>query len=59
MRYPESQPILIGAVTMGDLWQFGRLDRTARWIIEDINSYRVPEDLETLLRILIASFDAK
>lgn len=59
MRYPESQPILIGAVTMGDLWRFGRLDRTARWIIEDINSYRVPEDLETLLRILIASFDAK
>lgn len=56
---PESQPILIGAVTMGGLWRFGRLDRTARWLIEDINSYRVPEDLETLLRILIASFDAK
>ncbi|WNZ23996.1 hypothetical protein HJG54_14780 [Leptolyngbya sp. NK1-12] len=52
----EQQPVLIGAVTIGDLWRFGRLDRHTKSIAEDINSYRVPEDLEMLLRILIAVF---
>ncbi|QYO62448.1 hypothetical protein [Leptolyngbya sp. 7M] len=52
----EQQPVLIDAVTIRDLWRFGRLERQAKSITEDINSYRVPEDLEMVLRILIAVF---
>jgi type I site-specific restriction endonuclease len=47
------QPIIIGAVTMGDLWRFGMLDRQQQQIAEDIGSFRVPEDLDPILRILI------
>lgn len=52
----EIQPVLTGAVTIGDLWRFGQLDRREKKISEDINSYRVPEDLDMLLRKLIAAF---
>lgn len=46
-------PILSGAVTTGDIWKFGQFHRTEKQIVQDINLYRVPADLETLLRILI------
>jgi hypothetical protein len=49
----EQQPLLVGAVTVGDSWRFGTLDRTTQMITEDTGSYRVPEDLEPLLRRLI------
>ncbi len=46
-------PIIYGAVTTGDIWKFGQFKRTEKQIVQDINLYRVPADLETLLRILI------
>ncbi len=49
------QPVLIGAVSTGTIWQFGRLDRTAKLFEQGINSYRVPEDLDPLMRILVAA----
>ncbi len=49
----EEQPKLIGAVTIGELWRFGVLDRVEKQISEDIIGYRVPSDLETVLRLLI------
>lgn len=48
-----NQPILIGAVTTGFIWKFGRLDREQKHFQEGLDSYRVLEDLEPLLRILI------
>jgi hypothetical protein len=48
------QPQLIGSVTTGIIWQFGRLDRATKTIEQGLNSYRVPEDLESILRILVA-----
>lgn len=39
---------LIGAVTTGDIWQFGSYHPTMMTIIQDTNLYRVPADLETL-----------
>lgn len=45
---------LYGAVSMGNVWQFGILDRQARQVAQDFNLYRVPADVEQLLRILIA-----
>ena len=46
-------PIIYGAVTTGDIWKFGQFNRKEKQIVQDINLYRVPADLETLLRILI------
>ncbi|MBT9316107.1 hypothetical protein [Leptothoe spongobia] len=44
---------IYGAVTMGSLWVFGVLDRGAKLITQDIGSYRVPDDLEDLVRVLV------
>ena len=47
-------PILYGAVSIGNVWQFGTLEREQKHITQDLNLYRVPADLEDLLHILIA-----
>src|SRR6476661_7852955 len=49
----ESQAVLSGAVTIGDTWRFGRLDRQNHQITQDLALYRVPDDLEQLTQILI------
>lgn len=49
----EEQAILHGAVTIGDVWRFGRLDTQNHQVIQDITLYRVPDDLEHLISILI------
>jgi hypothetical protein len=45
--------MLQGAVSTGDIWQFGILHRQKRQIQQGLTLYRVPDDLETLMRILI------
>jgi hypothetical protein len=49
----SDQPLLKGAISTGNIWQFGQFDRQSRAITQDIDLYRVPADLEDLLRILI------
>ncbi len=49
----EEQAILHGAVTIGDVWRFGRLDTQNHQVIQDITLYRVPDDLEQLISIVI------
>jgi hypothetical protein len=49
----EDFPLLYGAVSTGQVWQFGILDRQRKLVIQDFNLYRVPADLESLLRSLI------
>lgn len=51
---PSDNPTLYGAVSMGNIWQFGILHRQTKQILQDINLYRVPADLEELVRILVA-----
>lgn len=51
---PSSQPILVGAISTGTIWQFGALDRTKKHFQQSINSYRIPEDIEEIMRILVA-----
>ena len=51
------QSMLYGAVTTGDIWKFGQLDRSEKRIVQDINLYRVPADFENLMRILVAILD--
>lgn len=54
----SDQPVLIGAVSTGTIWQFARLARQEKQIIQGLNSFRVPEDLEALMRILVSALSA-
>ena len=45
---------LYGAVSMGRIWQFAVLDRAHKKVIQDLELYRVPGDLEVLMSILVA-----
>jgi len=48
-----ANPLLYGAVTTGEDWKFGIFYRQERQIVEDLKLYRVPEELETLMRIIL------
>ena len=50
----DESPLFYGAVSVGDVWQFGVLDRETKMIFHDINLFRVPADLNGLLRVLMA-----
>jgi hypothetical protein len=49
----DSPEVLYGAVTMGDVWVFGKLERTRYTITRDIGSYALPDDLEDLVKIIV------
>ncbi|MEC4813150.1 MAG: hypothetical protein SAK29_07735 [Scytonema sp. PMC 1069.18] len=49
----QEQNILYGAVTIGDVWRFGKLENETQTITQDIALYRVPDDLDILMQILI------
>ncbi len=44
---------IYGAVTIGSFWVFGRLDREAKLVTQDIGGYKVPDDVEDLVRVLV------
>lgn len=44
---------LYGAITVGDMWRFGTLERQQKRILKDIDSFRVPLDLEALFQVFI------
>ncbi len=46
-------PILFGAVSTGQIWQFGTFDRQTQHLREDLTLYRVPDELNLLVRILM------
>jgi hypothetical protein len=48
---------IYGAVTIGSFWVFGRLDRQAKQVIQDIGGYQVPDDVEDLVRVLVGIVD--
>ena len=53
-QWTESEtPILYGAVSTGQIWQFGLFQRETHHLIEDLTLYRIPEELDPLIRILI------
>ncbi|NER20073.1 MAG: hypothetical protein F6J96_04950 [Symploca sp. SIO1C2] len=56
-RTPE-QSILLGAVTTGTIWQFGCLHRETKEIEQGLDLYRVPDDLDPLMRILVQALVA-
>lgn len=51
----STQSEILGAVTTGNIWQFGILYRQQQQIEQGINLYRVTEELEVVIRILLAA----
>jgi hypothetical protein len=50
----EAAPnVIYGAVTMGNLWVFGVLNREVKQITQDIGGYQVPDDVDLLVRTLV------
>lgn len=49
----QASAYLYGAVTTGQDWKFGIFHCQERRIVADLKLYRVPEELELLLQILI------
>lgn len=41
----EDEHIFYGAVTMGDIWRFGKLNKNKKQILQDLNLFKVPDDL--------------
>jgi len=55
-KYKESEyqyNKIYGDITIGDIWRFGVLERDAKMIYKDIDSLRVPSDLESLFAVFI------
>ncbi|WP_017653109.1 hypothetical protein [Fortiea contorta] len=50
----SDEPTLYGAVTTGDIWQFGSFQRDNRVVTQDLMLYRIPTDLQELMQILVA-----
>jgi hypothetical protein len=40
-------------LTTGEIWRFASINRAQKHITKGLELYRIPEELETLLRILI------
>lgn len=38
---------------MGNVWRFGQLDRNLQQITQDLNLFKVPDDLEPLLKAVL------
>ncbi len=55
----EEMNFLYGAVSTGNAWQFGKLDVKNKRIVQDLNIYTVPRQLEELLKILIGILERK
>ncbi len=54
-QWPDSEdPVLYGAISTGDVWQFGRLRRDRKQIEQDLTLYRIPADIEALFRALLS-----
>jgi hypothetical protein len=53
------QKILYGAITLGDIWRFGILQREEKLLIKDMNAYIIPSDLEKLFSILLGILETE
>lgn len=54
----EDREIFYGAVTIGEAWRFGKLDKRDRNIAQDLNLYKIPDELEQLLSISVGIVSA-
>lgn len=54
-KYEDNDAIdtLYGAITLGDMWKFGILERNKQHIVKNIHSYIIPEDTEAVFSTLM------
>lgn len=58
-QYAENEKdLLYGAVTVGNIWQFGLLDTKNKILHKDIDAFLVPADLEKLFAVLLGILKA-
>ncbi|WNZ24325.1 hypothetical protein HJG54_16640 [Leptolyngbya sp. NK1-12] len=53
----NDQPTVLGAVTTGDIWQFGQLHRQEKLIIQGIRLFVISDELEAVFEILRAALE--
>jgi len=58
LSHIEEQNVFYGAVTMGDVWRFGKLERREQQITQDINLFKVPDDLDRV-RVLLGILEGE
>ncbi|MCI5149160.1 MAG: hypothetical protein D3916_07215 [Candidatus Electrothrix sp. MAN1_4] len=49
----SEQRLIYGAVTLGDVWRFGVLDRSTKTVQKDMNAYSLLPDVHEILAVLI------
>lgn len=49
----EDPEIIYGAISIGELWRFGILDRNKKHICKDLHTYRIPEDLKKIFLTIL------
>lgn len=54
----DAPEVIHGAVTMGNFWIFGLLDRPQKQITQDIGGYQVPDNVEELIQVLIGILES-
>ncbi|MDV3353225.1 hypothetical protein D0962_30610 [Leptolyngbyaceae cyanobacterium CCMR0082] len=52
-KQQESLDPLFGAVTIGEVWRFGQLDPQKQQITQDLELFKLPGDLDSLVSVLI------
>ncbi len=52
-EWDEQIDCLYGAVTMGEIWRFAKLNNQEKTISQDLELYKVPGDLEQLISSII------
>lgn len=50
---------LFGAVTIGEVWRFGHLDPQQQLITQDIELFKLPGDLDSLVSVLIGIMEGQ
>jgi hypothetical protein len=55
----SDQEIIYGAISIGDVWRFGKLVRKSKSIYEDINSFGIPSNLEAVIKMLVGILEGK
>lgn len=55
----ETKEYLYGAVTTGDIWRFGGLDRKKKAVVESTHLFTILSDTEELVRILVGVLEQK
>lgn len=49
----EQYEVIYGAVTIGEVWRFGELNRGKKQITQDLELFKIPADLETLVSAIV------